>query len=249
MIKDNVIIALDFENKIKTLAFLDKLDSDLEKQINNNNNICKKPYVKIGMELFYYEGASIIKEIKLRGHKIFLDLKLHDIPNTVKKAMHNLSNLGVDMTNVHAKGGIEMMRAAKEGFKTNSNTDFLLIAVTELTSISQEMMHNEFDINTDIKSSVLNLALNTKKAGLDGIVCSAQEVENINKNIKDSSFITVTPGIRQEGESKNDQARVVTPSKANKLGSSFIVVGRSITKSITPAKTYLKIYKEFNNII
>lgn len=223
-----VIIALDFENKQKTLDFLKQFNETL--------------YVKVGMELFYSEGPSIISEIKRLGHKIFLDLKLHDIPNTVGSAMKNLAKLGVDIVNVHAAGGSKMMRAAVEAFEGLENKP-LVIAVTQLTSTSKEMMNNEQQINGEVIDSVVNYARVAKEAGLDGVVCSPLEVRAI-KNTIGEDFITVTPGIRTQ-KGNDDQVRVTTPLDARKLGTNYIVVGRPITRALDPKASYEQIRKDF----
>lgn len=224
-----VIIALDFENKEKTLEFLKQFKDE-------------KLYVKVGMELYYAEGPSIISEIKKLGHKIFLDLKLHDIPNTVKKAMANLAKLDVDIVNCHASGGIKMMAAAKEAF-ANAKNKPLIIAVTQLTSTSKEMMNNELGIDGEVIDSVVKYAKNAKAAGLDGVVCSPLEVTAI-KEACGKEFITVTPGIRP-GSHNDDQVRVTTPADARKLGTNFIVVGRPITQAENPVEAYKQIRKDF----
>lgn len=224
-----VIIALDFENKEKTLDFLKNFKDE-------------QLYVKIGMELFYAEGPSIISEIKKLGHKIFLDLKLHDIPNTVMKAMKNLAKLGVDIVNCHASGGIKMMSAAKEAFEGLENKP-LIIAVTQLTSTSKEMMNNELGIEGEVIDSVVKYALNAKEAGLNGVVCSPLEVTKI-KEACGKDFITVTPGIRP-GAHNDDQVRVTTPKDARTLGTDYIVVGRPITASEDPVASYKHIRKDF----
>ena len=225
-----VIIACDFSSKEATLAFLDQFKD-------------VKPFVKIGMELYYAEGPSIVKEIKERGHKIFLDLKLHDIPNTVYKAMKNVAALGVDMTNVHAAGTIEMMKAAKKAIdEVNPNTK--LIAVTQLTSTSEEMMQKELWIDHQINDTIQHYALNTQQAGLDGVVCSPLEAKLV-KDVCNEDFITVTPGIRFDDASKGDQKRVTTPAMAREIGSSYIVVGRPITASDDPVAAYNRCVREF----
>ena len=225
-----VIIACDFSSKEATLAFLDQFKD-------------VKPFVKIGMELYYAEGPSIVKEIKERGHKIFLDLKLHDIPNTVYKAMKNVAALGVDMTNVHAAGTIEMMKAAKKAIdEVNPNTK--LIAVTQLTSTSEEMMQKELWIDHPINDTIQHYALNTQQAGLDGVVCSPLEAQLV-KDVCNEDFITVTPGIRFDDASKGDQKRVTTPAMAREIGSSYIVVGRPITASDDPVAAYNRCVREF----
>ena len=225
-----LIIACDFSSKEATLAFLDQFKD-------------VKPFVKIGMELYYAEGPSIVKEIKERGHKIFLDLKLHDIPNTVYKAMKNVAALGVDMTNVHAAGTIEMMKAAKKAIdEVNPNTK--LIAVTQLTSTSEEMMQKELWIDHPINDTIQHYALNTQQAGLDGVVCSPLEAKLV-KDVCNEDFITVTPGIRFDDASKGDQKRVTTPAMAREIGSSYIVVGRPITASDDPVAAYNRCVREF----
>lgn len=224
-----VIIALDFENKERTLNFLKKFKNE-------------KLFVKVGMELFYSEGPSIIKEIKDLGHKIFLDLKLHDIPNTVKGGMKSLARLGVDMVNVHAAGGIKMMQAAYDAFEGVENKP-KIIAVTQLTSTSKEAMNNEQGIPGDVIDSVLRYAKCAKEAHLDGVVCSPLEVRAIKDSLGED-FLTVTPGIRPQTV-KDDQVRVTTPHDARELGTNYIVVGRPITKAEDPYKAYLEIRKDF----
>ena len=226
----DVIIACDFSTKKETLNFLDQFTDE-------------KPFVKIGMELYYACGPEIVREIKERGHKIFLDLKLHDIPNTVYKAMRNLVKLGVDMTNVHAAGTIEMMKAAKKAID-EANSDTLLIAVTQLTSTSEDVMHEELLIPNPMKETVAHYAMNAKKAGLNGVVCSPLEA-TIVKETCGSDFVSVTPGIRFESDAKGDQKRVTTPLKAKELGCHYIVVGRSITGSSDPVVAYRKALEEF----
>ena len=229
----DVIIALDFSTGKETLAFLD--------QFKNNE---RKPYVKVGMELYYAEGPSIIKEIKKRGHKLFLDLKLHDIPNTVRKAMSVLSNLDVDMVNVHAAGTIDMMKAAKEGLTREDGTRPLLIAVTQLTSTSQERMQEELLIDEDIDKVVIKYAENADDAGLDGVVCSPLEAGKIHSACG-NSFLTVTPGVRFADGDKGDQVRVTTPERAKEIGSDYIVVGRPITQPADPVAAYNRCVAEF----
>lgn len=224
-----VIIALDFENKERTLDFLKKFKNE-------------KLFVKVGMELFYSEGPSIIKEIKDLGHKIFLDLKLHDIPNTVKGGMKSLAKLGVDMVNVHAAGGIKMMQAAYDAFEGVENKP-KIIAVTQLTSTSKEAMNNEQGIPGDVIDSVLRYAKCAKEAHLDGVVCSPLEVRAIKDSLGED-FLTVTPGIRPQTVN-DDQVRVTNPHDARKLGTNYIVVGRPITKAEDPYKAYLEIRKDF----
>lgn len=230
---EKVIIALDFDSKTEVLNFLDQFH---EQQV----------YVKIGMELFYGQGLDIVQEIKRRGHTIFLDLKLHDIPNTVKHGMKQLAELGVDMVNVHAAGGIEMMKAAMEGLKEGSKDGKrpICIAVTQLTSIDQTILEKELWINKPLEEVVLHYAKNAKEAGLDGIVCSPLESKIIHKGLGEE-FLTVTPGIRLPEDSKGDQKRVTTPAMAKELTSSYIVVGRTITKSTDPKQTYLKVCEDF----
>lgn len=232
MLEKDVIIACDFSSKEETINFL--------KQFTD-----RKPYVKIGMELFYAEGPSIVKEIKALGHKIFLDLKLHDIPNTVAKAMKNIAALDVDMTNVHAGGGIKMMEAALKAIK-EVNPKTKLIAVTQLTSTSTEVLHNEIliDKKYDMEQTIKSYALNTKKAGLDGVVCSPLESSIITEACGEE-FAKVTPGIRFASDAKDDQVRITTPAKAKELGSTYIVVGRSITAAEDPVSAYNKCLEDF----
>ncbi len=227
----DVIIALDFDSKEKVFEFLDKFKS-------------VKPFVKIGMELYYAEGPEIVKEIKRRGHKIFLDLKLHDIPNTVKKSMKVLSELDVDMTNLHASGTINMMKGALEGLTRADGTRPLLIAVTQLTSTDQESMENDLLIKEPIDKVVMHYANNAKIAGLDGVVCSPLEAGKVH-GVCGDGFLTVTPGVRLAGDAVGDQKRVTTPAKARELGSDYIVVGRSITGAEDPVSAYERCVKEF----
>lgn len=227
----DVIIACDFSSKEQTLDFLKKFGD-------------KKPYVKIGMELFYAEGPAIIREIKSMGHKIFLDLKLHDIPNTVKKAMNVLSGLDVDMCNVHAGGTKAMMEAALEGLVRPDGTRPLLIAVTQLTSTTQERMENDLLIKAPMEDVVGHYARNARDAGLDGVVCSPLESGRVH-DICGSKFLTVTPGVRFADDDKGDQARVTTPARAKELGSDYIVVGRSITGAADPVGAYERGISEF----
>ncbi len=227
----DVIIACDFASAEDTFRFLDKFTEE-------------KPFVKIGMELFYAEGPSIVKEIKRRGHKIFLDLKLHDIPNTVKKSMSVLSKLDVDMTNLHAAGTIDMMKAALEGLTREDGTRPILIAVTQLTSTSEERMQNELLINASINDTIVKYAQNAKTAGLDGVVCSPLEAGMVKQACSDS-FITVTPGVRFADGEVGDQVRVTTPEKAKEIGSDYIVVGRPITQADDPVGAYRRCCKEF----
>lgn len=226
----DVIIACDFSSKEETLKFLDQFKEE-------------KPFVKIGMELFYAEGGEIVKEIKKRGHKIFLDLKLCDIPNTVYKAMKNIAALGVDMTNVHAFGSIEMMKAAKKAIN-EVNPETKLIAVTVLTSSDQNVLDNELMIDGNINDVILKYASNTKEAGLDGVVCSPLESKIIKEKCGED-FLTVTPGIRFADDAKGDQKRVTTPAMAKEIGSSYIVVGRSITGANDPVEAYRRCVREF----
>ena len=227
----DVIIACDFSSREQTLAFLDRFTG-------------RKPFVKIGMELFYACGPEIVREIKTRGHKIFLDLKLHDIPNTVRKAMSVLSHLDVDMTNVHAAGTIDMMRAALEGLTRPDGTRPLLIAVTQLTSTSQERMQNELLIGATINETIVKYAQNAKAAGLDGVVCSPLEAELVKNNCS-NDFMTVTPGIRFADAAADDQVRITTPARAREIGSDFIVVGRPITAADDPIEAYERCCREF----
>ena len=226
-----VIIACDFKDKADTLAFLDNFKDE-------------KLFLKIGMELFYSEGPDIVREIKQRGHKIFLDLKLHDIPNTVEKGMKSLSNLGVDMTNVHAAGTKDMMAAGLRGLTKEDGSRPLLIAVTQLTSTSQERMENELLIKEPIEDVVMHYAENTKEAGLDGVVCSPLEVQAVKAKCG-KDFITVTPGIRFAAKDAGDQVRITTPAKAKELGSDYIVVGRPITQAEDPVEAYRRCVEEF----
>ena len=226
-----VIIACDFKDKQETLNFLNKFANE-------------QLYLKIGMELFYSEGPEIVREIKKKGHKIFLDLKLHDIPNTVEKAMKSLANLDVDMTNVHASGTIKMMEAGLRGLTKEDGTRPILIAVTQLTSTSQEAMENDLLIKENIEDVVMHYAENAKKAGLDGVVCSPLEVQAV-KNRCGKEFLTITPGIRFSIDSKDDQSRITTPAKAKELGSDYIVVGRPITKAENPVEAYRKCVEDF----
>ena len=204
----------------------------------------RKPFVKIGMELFYAEGPDIVREIKARGHKIFLDLKLHDIPNTVKKSMAVLSRLDVDMTNLHAGGTIAMMEAAIEGLTRPDGTRPLLIAVTQLTSTSEERMKNDLLINESMDKVVMHYAHNAKLAGLDGVVCSPLEAGKVHE-VCGSGFLTVTPGVRFADGDKGDQVRVMTPEQAKKIGSDYIVVGRPITAAADPVAAYERCINEF----
>lgn len=227
----DVIIACDFSSAQATFDFLDKFTEE-------------KPFVKIGMELYYAEGPSIVREIKKRGHKIFLDLKLHDIPNTVKKAMSVLSKLDVDMTNLHAAGTVEMMKAAVEGLTREDGTRPILIAVTQLTSTSEERMQKELLINASINDTIVKYAQNAKEAGLDGVVCSPLEAGMV-KDACSKEFITVTPGVRFADGDKGDQVRITTPEKAKEIGSDYIVVGRPITQADDSVAAYRRCVKEF----
>ena len=229
----DVIIACDFSSAAQTFSFLDKFKDEE-----------RKPFVKIGMELYYAEGPSIVREIKARGHKIFLDLKLHDIPNTVKKSMAVLSALDVDMTNLHAAGTIDMMKAALEGLTKPDGTRPILIAVTQLTSTSEERMQNELLINASINETIIKYAENAKAAGLDGVVCSPLEAGMV-KNACGSGFVTVTPGVRFADGEVGDQVRVTTPAKAKEIGSDYIVVGRPITQAEDPVAAYRRCVAEF----
>lgn len=230
MAKD-VIVALDFATAEETLKFLDNFKA-------------KKPYVKIGMELFYGEGPQIVREIKARGHKIFLDLKLHDIPNTVKKAMAVLSKLDIDMVNLHAAGTIDMMKAALEGLTRPDGTRPLLIAVTQLTSTTEAVMKEELLIDIPLEKVVMDYAYNARKAGLDGVVCSPLEARAVHEKCG-NEFLTVTPGVRFAGGDTQDQRRVMTPEAAAREGSDYIVVGRPITQAEDPQAAYDRCVKDF----
>lgn len=227
----DVIVACDFSSAEATYEFLDKFTG-------------RKPFVKIGMELFYAAGPSIVKELKGRGHKVFLDLKLHDIPNTVKKAMSVLSNLDVDICNLHAGGAIPMMEAALEGLTRADGTRPLLIAVTQLTSTDQETMERDLWIKEPIDQVVMHYAENAKKAGLDGVVCSPLEAEKVHA-VCGKEFLTVTPGVRFADGDKGDQKRVMTPEQAKLIGSDYIVVGRPITAAADPVAAYERCVREF----
>ena len=227
----DVIVACDFDSKEKTLAFLDKFQGE-------------KPFVKIGMELYYAEGPAIVKEIKARGHKIFLDLKLHDIPTTVKKAMAVLSGLDVDICNLHAAGTSRMMTAALEGLTRPDGTRPLLIAVTQLTSTDQEAMENDLLIKEPIDKVVMHYAANAKKAGLDGVVCSPLEAGKVHDTCG-ADFLTITPGVRFADGDIGDQKRVMTPAAAKEIGSDYIVVGRPITAAIDPVAAYERCVADF----
>jgi len=232
-----LIIALDFQDRQEVETFLKKFEDE-------------KLYVKVGMELFYQEGPSIISHIKQLGHKIFLDLKLHDIPNTVKQAMRGLAKLDVDLVNVHAAGGKKMMQAAIEGLEAGTPEGKkrpACIAVTQLTSTSQSMVDDELLIKGDINEVVLHYAQNAKESGLEGVVCSTHEVDSLNQTLG-TSFMTVTPGIRLKDDSSDDQTRIATPDQARRLGSTAIVVGRSITKAENPYSAYLNVKKAWEEI-
>ena len=233
MAKD-VIIACDFAGRQQTLDFLDAFERR------------RKPFLKIGMELYYAEGPDIVRELKRRGHPIFLDLKLHDIPNTVKKAMRVLSALDVDMCNVHAAGTVEMMRAALEGLTREDGTRPLLIAVTQLTSTSEERMQKELLIGAGMGETIVKYAQNAREAGLDGVVCSPLEAAMV-KDACGPQFLTVTPGIRFADASKDDQVRITTPARAREIGSDYIVVGRPVTAAPDPVAAYERCLREFLN--
>ena len=227
----DVIVACDFDSRERLSAFLDRFEGE-------------KPFIKIGMELFYALGPDIVREVKARGHRIFLDLKLHDIPNTVKKAMAVLSGLDVDMVNVHAAGTRAMMEAALEGLARPDGTRPLLIAVTQLTSTDEDRMRRELLIGAPIAEVVMSYADNARRAGLDGVVCSPLEAGKVHE-ICGSGFLTVTPGIRFADSAKDDQARVTTPAKAREIGSDYIVVGRPITTAQDPAAAWRRCVQEF----
>lgn len=227
----DVMIALDFKSAAEVFDFLDLFTLE-------------RPYVKVGMELFYAEGPQIVREIKKRGHRIFLDLKLHDIPNTVQKAMRVLSGLDVDMCNLHAAGTMEMMRAALAGLVREDGTRPLLIAVTQLTSTSEERMQKELLIGASMEDTVVQYAKNAKEAGLDGVVCSPLEAAMV-KRACGSQFLAVTPGIRFADGAVGDQVRVTTPAKAREIGSDYIVVGRPITAAADPVAAYRRCIKDF----
>ena len=229
----DVIIACDFDSKEKVFAFLDKFENEE-----------RKPFVKIGMELYYAEGPEIVREIKRRGHKIFLDLKLHDIPNTVKKSMAVLSRLDVDMTNLHAAGTGRMMEAAIEGLTRPDGTRPMLIAVTQLTSTDEETMKADLLINEPIDKVVMHYAANAKKSGLDGVVCSPLEAGKVHDTCG-RDFVTVTPGVRFADGDIGDQKRVMTPAAAKEIGSDYIVVGRPITAAEDPVAAYRRCVAEF----
>lgn len=230
------VIAFDFASKQEIDTFLTHFP------------ISEKLFVKIGMELFYQEGPAIVNFLRSQGHDIFLDLKLHDIPNTVQKAMRGIAKMGVKITNVHAAGGVEMMQAAKQGLTEGTKEGQIipeLIAVTQLTSTSEEQMHEDQLIEVSLQESVLHYAKCAEKAGLEGVVCSAHEVEKIHQ-ATNANFICLTPGIRPQGASVGDQKRVMTPAKAREIGSNYIVLGRPITQAENPYESYLQIKKEWN---
>ena len=228
----DVIIACDFSSRQDTLHFLDLFPEG------------RKPFVKIGMELFYAEGPAIVRDIKARGHRIFLDLKLHDIPNTVRKAMRVLSSLDVDMVNVHASGTVAMMQAALEGLTRADGTRPLLIAVTQLTSTSETAMQQELLIGAGINDTIVKYASNARTAGLDGVVCSPLEAGMV-KQACGADFLTVTPGIRFADAAADDQVRITTPARAREIGSDFIVVGRPVTAAPDPVAAYRRCLEEF----
>lgn len=227
----DVIIACDFASAEETLTFLDRFEG-------------RKPFVKIGMELFYGAGPDIVRKIKARGHRVFLDLKLHDIPNTVKKAMTVLRDLDADICNVHAAGTIRMMEAAIEGLTRLDGTRPLLIAVTQLTSTDQEALEKDLLIEKPMDEVVMHYALNARKAGLDGVVCSPLEAGNVHE-VCGADFLTVTPGVRFADGDIGDQKRVMTPAEAKRIGSDYIVVGRPITAATDPVAAYERCINEF----
>lgn len=227
----DVIIACDFNSEKETLEFLDRFSPE-------------KPFVKIGMELYYSAGPHIVEEIKKRGHRIFLDLKLHDIPNTVRKTMKVLSGLDVDMTNLHAAGGIEMMKAAREGLTRPDGSRPILLAVTQLTSTSREMLNNELGIDGTVEDCIAAYARNAREARLDGVVCSPREAGLV-KEACGKDFLTVTPGIRFADSKADDQVRITTPERAREIGSDFIVVGRPVTQAVDPVEAYRRCVREF----
>ena len=227
----DVIIACDFPGKAETMEFLNKFGDE-------------RPFVKIGMELFYAAGPDIVRELKERGHKVFLDLKLHDIPNTVKKSMSVLSGLGADMINVHASGTVRMMEYAMEGVTDENGNHPIVLAVTQLTSTSEEIMKKDLLIESGLQETVLHYAENAKKAGLSGVVCSPLEAKLIHEHCG-NDFYTVTPGVRLAGDSVGDQVRVTTPKKAKELTSDYIVVGRSITQAEDPVAAWKKCIEDF----
>ena len=227
----DVIVALDFSGKEEVYGFLDKFGD-------------KKPFVKIGMELFYSEGPEIVRELKRRGHKIFLDLKLHDIPNTVKSAMRVLSGLNVDICNLHAAGGSEMMKAAIEGLTRGDGTRPMLIAVTQLTSTDEKILKDEILVSQSMENTIMSYALNAKNSGLDGVVCSPLEADKVHA-VCGKEFLTVTPGVRFADGEKGDQKRVTDPTQARIIGSDYIVVGRPVTRAANPVEAYDRCVREF----
>lgn len=227
----DVIVALDFSDKEEVYGFLDKFRD-------------KKPFVKIGMELFYSEGPEIVRELKRRGHKIFLDLKLHDIPNTVKSAMRVLSGLNVDICNLHAAGGSEMMKAAIEGLTRGDGTRPMLIAVTQLTSTDEKILKDEILVSQSMENTIMSYALNAKNSGLDGVVCSPLEADKVHA-VCGKEFLTVTPGVRFADGEKGDQKRVTDPAQARIIGSDYIVVGRPVTRAANPVEAYDRCVREF----
>ena len=229
----DVIVALDFPGRSEALGFLDRFKAD-------------KPFVKIGMELFYREGQDMVREIAMRGHRIFLDLKLHDIPNTVAGAIRSLGQLDVDMINLHAGGGIQMMRGASEALSALGSRKPLLIAVTVLTSLDEAALRRELLVSQPLKQTVLRYAQNAKEAGLDGVVCSPLEAKGVHEAFG-QDFITVTPGIRFADAHKGDQQRVTTPREARALGTDYIVVGRPITRAQDPVEVYRRCLSDFVN--
>ncbi|HHT65971.1 MAG: orotidine-5'-phosphate decarboxylase [Caldicoprobacterales bacterium] len=229
--RKDVIIACDFPSGREVMTFLDRFEQE-------------KPFVKIGMELYYAEGPDIVRELKRRGHRIFLDLKLHDIPNTVKRAMQVLSSLNVDMTNLHAAGSSAMMQAAVEGLTRADGTRPVLLAVTMLTSISEDTMKKELRIDGTLSNTVIAYAKSAMASGLDGVVCSPHESPMVHESCG-ADFLTVTPGVRFAESARGDQARVTTPAEARRLGSDYIVVGRPITRADNPVRAYQKCMNEF----
>jgi len=235
IMQKDVIIACDFASAEDTFRFLDRFAAE-----------SRKPFLKIGMELYYAEGPAIVREIKRRGHRIFLDLKLHDIPNTVRKAMAVLSRLDIDMCNVHAAGTVEMMRAAREGLTCPDGSRPLLIAVTQLTSTSEERMRRELLIDATMNETIAQYARNAREAGLDGVVCSPLEAGMVH-DVCGRDFLTVTPGVRFADGDIGDQVRVTTPARAREIGSDFIVVGRPITAADDPVASYRRCVSDFCN--
>ena len=232
MLKKDVIVACDFKDKISLASFLSLWETE------------EKPFIKIGMELFYREGPDLVKQLSDEGYDIFLDLKLHDIPNTVRGAMRNLTRLNVKIVNLHAAGTVDMMKAALEGLNEGTQRPPLLIAVTQLTSISESQMREELLISAALQDTVMHYAQNAKRAGLDGVVCSPLETPAV-KRVCSETFVTVTPGIRYPDSKEDDQSRVTTPKRARELGCDYIVVGRPITASRDPVAAYARARKEF----